>query len=96
MKYLYTKIILINDSEIILTIKGNNSQKIINNKSESLNMGYNCFIFNNKPSKILVNGNTIDYIDYNIYNLSLEINIITIKFNQTLTNCNVMFSGLIL
>ena len=51
------------------------------------------YTFNITPSEILVNGEEINYIDFYVYNLTLEINNITIKFNQTLINCNVMFYG---
>ena len=82
---------MISDSEILLTIKGNNTQQILNNKS--INLG-RIYTFGTKPSEIIVNGEKINKIDYYIYNLSLEINNITIKFNQILINCNVMFYGL--
>ena len=47
------------------------------------------------PSEIFVNGNKTDKVDFYVYNLTLNENIIKIRFNKTITNCNVMFSGLI-
>ena len=88
---------VISDSEIILTIKGNNTQPILNNEIieiSDLNVKYHNYTFNETPSEILVNGNKIDIIDYYVYNLTLDENNITIKFNTTLKNCNVMFAGL--
>ena len=88
---------VISDSEIILTIKGNNTQPILNNKIITLSdlyVQYHNYTFNETPSEILVNGNKINIIDYYVYNLTLDENNITIKFNQTLKNCNVMFARL--
>jgi len=88
---------IICDSEIILTIKGNNTQPILNNEIielSDLNVKYHNYTFNETPSEILVNGNKVDIIDYYVYNLTLDENNITIKFNKTLKNCNVMFAGL--
>ena len=81
-------------SEILLTIKGNNTQQILNNKNINLFYSHTQsknYIFNTKPSEIYVNGNRIDNIDFYVYGLSKEINNITIRFNKTITNCNVMF-----
>ena len=85
-------------SEIFLIIKGNGTQRILNNESIALyefTLGrYKNFSFNTKPTEILVNGNKIDIIDFYVYNLTLEENNITIRFNESLTDCNVMFTGL--
>ena len=85
------------ESEIILTIKGNNTQPILNKKTIELSdlyVKYHNYTFNETPSEILVNGNKINIIDFYVYNLTLDENNITIKFNKTLENCNVMFAGL--
>ena len=89
-KYLHIKLLI--DSEIILIIKGKNTQKILNNESIEL-CASSCkyYAFNSIPSEIIINGNKANYIDYYVYNLSLEINNITIKFNVTLKNVNVMY-----
>ena len=96
---------IISDSEIILTIKGNNTQQILgkevnefdgyHNKNAIFNGEPNKdYKFDAEPSEILVNGKKVNYTDYYVYNLTLQINNITIKFNQTLRNCNIMFYGL--
>ena len=94
----FTRLRLISDSEIILTIKGNNTQQILNNENITLyeysSKSYKYYTFDTKPSEIRVNGNKINEIDYYVYNLSLEENNITIKFNKTLQNLNVIFYNL--
>ena len=90
---------LIYDSEIIITIKGKGNQPILNNKSQELYSSiaggnYIDMPFGIKPSEILVNDKKINKIDFYVYNLTEEENIITIKFNETITNCNAMFCGL--
>ena len=86
------------DSEIILTIKGKNTQQILNNKSieiyDDISKQRKNYEFNINPSEILINGKKTDIIDFYVYNLASEENKITIRFNTTLTNCNVMFTGL--
>ena len=80
---LYNKIgKLISDSEIILTIKGNNYQKLFEYNYQ-----------NPKPSEILVNGIKINTTN-NVIFLELEENNVTIKYNQKLKNCAFMFNGL--
>ena len=84
-------------SEILLAIKGNKTQQILNNKSINLyytNTQTKNYQFNTKPSEILVNGIRINKIDFYVYNLTSEVNNITIRFNKSLTNCNVMFGNL--
>ena len=89
---------LISESEITITIKGNGTRQILNNKTiqiyDSLTQRNRNYRFDYNPSEILVNGVIIDYIDYYIYNLTEEENNITLKFNTTVENCNVMFYGL--
>ena len=91
-KYELYKKKLNSDLEIILTIKGKDTQQILNNKS--VRITYQDFIFDTKPSEILVNGNKANIIDFYVYNLTLEENNVMIKFNKTLTNFNMMFYGL--
>ena len=94
----YKKRKLIYVSEVILTIRGKGTQQILNNKSIPLwnykIHGNKNYIFNNKPSEILVNGKRANKIDFYVYNLILEENNISIRFNEALTNCNAMFYGL--
>ena len=89
---------IISDTEIILTIKGKGNQPILNNQSiqlwDSISQTNKSYTFNELPSEIFVNGDRINTIDFYLYNLTLNENKITIKFNKTLTNCNVMFSKL--
>ena len=89
---------LVSEYEIYITIKGNGSQQILNNKTiqlyDSISNRKNNYHFDYIPSEILVNGEPLDYIDYYVYNLVEEENNITIKFNVTIENCNVMFYGL--
>ena len=82
----------VSDSEIRITIRGNGTQYILNNKSYS-NQGLS-LKFTDLPSEILINGNKIDKIDYIITNLTGIENDITMKWNKSLTNCNVMFYNL--
>ena len=84
-------------SEIFLTIKGKDTQKILNNDLISLYYSSQKTVqyqFDTLPSEILINGEKTNSIGFYVYNLSLEENNITIRFNQSLTNCYVMFCGL--
>ena len=89
---------LIYDAEIILTIQGKGNQQILNNKHISLrnpSTGFQKdYSFNEMPSEILVNGIKINEIGFYVNNLTLEENIITIRYNRVLENCNIMFSEL--
>ena len=71
---------LISDTEIILTLKGNNTQKILG--------------FGPRPSEVYINGERINVIGNSIDNLVLEENIIELRYNGTLTSCNSMFADL--
>ena len=73
---------LIYDSEIILTIRGTDRQKILNTA------------FGQTPSEIFVNGNKTDISGIYVNNLSLEENNIKIIFNETLRDCSKMFFGI--
>ena len=70
---------LICDSEIIITIIGTDRQRILSTE------------FNQTPSEILINGNKTNKTDYYVDDLKLGENIITIRFNETLTNFLKMF-----
>ena len=82
----------VTDSEIRITIKGNGTQYILNNNSYMYLGKY--LKFKDLPSEILINGNKINKIDYIITNLTGIENNITMKWNKSLTNCNVMFYNL--
>ena len=82
-------------SDVILTIKGKNTQRILNN--ETFNMYYNNLdtyknlVFGIKPSEIYINDIKQTYTDFFVYNLEQDINEIRIRFNDNLQHCNVMF-----
>ena len=63
---------LISNSEIIISIKGKDTQPILNNQTISLlNPGNNSnqdYKFETKPSEIIVNGNKVKEIDFYVYN----------------------------
>ena len=97
MKSLNKKNKFIFDSEIFLTVKGNGTQKILNDKEIELYIKQGelySYSFPASPSEIFVNGKKINQIGFYVSNLSSEENNITITFNRTLTSCNVMFAGL--
>ena len=70
-------------SEINIIIKGNETQRILNDAFEHI------------PSQILVNGDKINETKYLIDNLTSNINNITLVWNYTLTNCSYMFRNLV-
>ena len=84
--------------EITITVKGKGTRQIINDKAieiyDSISNRKKNYRFNYMPSEILVNGESVDYIGYYVYNLTEEENNITIKFDTTIENCDVMFYGL--
>ena len=71
-------------SEINLTIKGNGTQTILDNKKRS--SGH----FASLPSEIIVNDKNISNLAYKI-NLIDEINNITLRWNYSFTFCGQMF-----
>ena len=79
-------------SQITITIKGKGNQFILNDKNVTYNK--NCYIFNNIPDQIIVNGKPKNYTGIMVYDLEQEENVITMKFNNLLTNCNAMFGYL--
>ena len=80
---------LLSVSEITITIKGSGDQYILNNKSFEINqIRYN---FNHTPDEILINGKRQNYSGIVVYDLEREENIITMKFNEPLNECNLMF-----
>ena len=87
---LFSKLNLI--SEITITINGAGNQAILSDDTY-------CFgtltPFSDIPTQILVNGIPQNYSGKIVYNLTNQINIITMIWNYTLSNCNLMFSGLI-
>ena len=79
-------------SEITITIKGKGDQYILNNKSLLIdNIAYT---FSYISDQILIDGVLQDYKGNMVYNLTKEESIITMKFNNLLTKCNLMFYNL--
>ena len=79
-------------SEITLTILGAGDQYILNNKNHTMeSIEYS---FDQMPDQILVNGEPQNYKGIMVYNLKKEENIITMKFNNILNSCNIMFLNL--
>ena len=68
--------------EINVTINGTGTQQIVYNNNQF------------KPDKILINGILQNYSDYYVYNLTQNINVITIRWEKKLTSCFWMFSDL--
>ena len=89
---------LISESEIIITINGTGNQTFLNKKQIQINDNINGkkknYKFDYLPSEILVNGELADITSSCELNLTNEENEITIKFNRTIDNCNVMFYNL--
>ena len=83
---------LLSVSEITITIIGKGDQYILSNETMEINkISYN---FNQTPDEILINGERQNYSGFVAYNLEREENIITMKFNEPLTECNLMFYNL--
>ena len=78
------------DSEITIVIKGNGTQKIL---SDNFGTFYG-FSFYEFPYQIVVNGISQNYTGRYVYNLTNNINYITLKWNTQVTNCNSMFCQL--
>ena len=84
---------LISYNEITITINGTGDQKILSDSIIEKD-GKN-YSFQMLPDEILINGKHIEIIDNRtVYNLSEEINNVTMKWNSNITNCNCMFSDL--
>ena len=79
-------------SEITIIIIGKGDQYILNNKT--LRMDNINYTFNDIPAQILINGTLQDYKGNMVYNLEKEESIITMRFNNLLTKCNLMFYNL--
>ena len=80
-------------SEIVLTINGTGNQNILSdhavfggNNSEKE--------FDSLPDYIFINGVLQNYRKIMVYNLTRQINIIRMKWNNSLTNCKGMFRNL--
>ena len=79
---LKNKIIKLNlNSEIVIYIKGNGTQKILNSNISI-------------PNETFINNNSKTISTNNIYNLTLEENEIKLVFYESLIDCSYMFSEL--
>jgi len=78
------------DSEITIVISGRGTQQILSN------LGATVYSYTNYelPNQILINGILQNYIEKYVYNLTNQINNITMKWNNQITNCNGMFQQL--
>ena len=83
-------------SKIILTINGTGNQKILSNDSTyySINGIKKVCYFNYTPDNILVNNISQKNKDKYVYNLTEQINNITITWNNQINDCSCMFYGL--
>ena len=79
-------------SEITITIVGKGDQYILNNNNVEIDNHQ--YIFSSQPDQILINGIIQNYKGFMVYNLEKEENIITMKFNNFLKECNAMFYNL--
>ena len=77
------------NSIITLKIKGNGNHYILNN--ETINDNY---IFKNAPSEVIINNVSQNYKTTFDYELNSEENTIIMKWDYSLTNCDVMFYNL--
>ena len=75
-----TNQLLLNLNQIKLSIKGPGTQSIINSG------------LTNKPNTIIYDNSEITFSNSQL-NLNSNINIVTLKFSSTITNCNSMFKG---
>jgi len=77
-------------SEISIVIRGNGTQQIL---SEVNNPFYGDEEYE-MPNQILVNGILQNYTERYVYNLTNQINNITMRWDIQMTNCNSMFEEL--
>ena len=74
--------------EITLTIQGSGNQYIL------CDQDINGYTFTSIPNEIKVNGINQSNLGYIVYDLTEDINEITLIWYSPLTNCNIMFFGL--
>ena len=79
-------------SEITITIKGTGKQKILSDSTKCA--GENVSYQNYTPNKILIDGLSQNYTGIYAYNLTKEINNITMIWYTQLTTCQLMFFGI--
>ena len=78
------------DSEITIVIEGKGTQQILSTDKNP----YYGSTYSELPNQILVNGILQNHTERYVYNLTQQINKITLKWNNQITNCNSMFEGL--
>jgi len=77
-------------SEITIVIKGNGTQRILSDATFT----FHRYKEYDLPNQILVNGILQNYTGKYVYNLTHEMNKITMRWNNQITNCNCMFKDL--
>jgi len=75
------------DSEITIVIKGNGTQQILTDST----LTFHEYKEYDLPNQILVNGILQNYTGKYVYNLTHEMNKITMRWNNQITSCNSMF-----
>ena len=83
---------IISSSEITITIKGAGEQEILS--SVSFQKDDKDFSFNYIPDEIYINGAPQSYNGKTVNGLSGETNNITMKWNENLVDCNLIFHSL--
>ena len=73
-----------NDNEITIKVNASGIQYILSER----------FDFDLLPDEVYLNGSKIDFINKRQLNLEKGLNIITLKWNQTITSCKNMFKNL--
>ena len=82
-----------NICEITITLKGKGDQKILS--TQKINFGNNKYsTFNNTPDKLLINNISQNYTGKYVYNLSNEVNNITLIWKEKFTFSYGMFTHL--
>ena len=79
-------------NEVTIKIKGKGQQNILSNSDDC--RGYRNS-FNSFPDKIIINGKEVTPEQKYSYIMTDDINNITMRWNNPLTNCNLMFKDLV-
>ena len=79
-------------NEITIKIKGKGVQNILSDSKvcRDYTIGFNSF-----PNQVIINGKEETSLNNYSYNMTEEINNVTMKWDSPLTNCNLMFKDLV-